>query len=110
MSGNLSVFNIFAIAVGAVLTLGGLASFLTGRVFLFKEAGRYTEDSLRAYARPAGVSNIAFGLGLVLEYLLDTTLFTIGSFNVSCGFASLVVLFLIGIAVYVSARKVLVKK
>ena len=99
------------IILGAINILGGLASIFTGKVYMMgSAASRYTDESLKKYARPHGITYVLFGIGLVCSELLKEQKFNIGSLEVPVGLAVLVIAIILGLVVYLATKKILVKK
>jgi len=107
----METIDILFLAIGAVHALGGLASIITGKVYLMgRSAEKYTDESLQKYARPYGLLNLISGLGLVLMPLLNGGLFKIGSYEVSTGVAVMVAALVICLIIGLTTRNILVKK
>lgn len=106
---NMSLSEILTFVLGGILIINGLISIIGGRVYIFN-ADRYTEDSLRAYARPMGFCNLVLGLGFVLFHLLKNTKLAIGAFQATLGPVALGIMTVIGVVLLVKARMILVRK
>jgi len=99
------------LALGVLNMLAGIASLWSGKVHLMgSSASKYTDESLKKYARPLGVMNLFAGLGLIASSLLKDELFNLGFYSVKNGMVILVGALLISLTVYVASRKILVKK
>lgn len=107
----MDTYDYVSIAIGAYFIIVGLASLVTGKVYsMGKSASKYTEESLKKFARPCGLSNLIAGIGLVLFHVLTNELFKIGSFSVSGGFFALVVAIVVSAVILLVGKRVLVKK
>jgi len=97
-------FDIIIIVLGAINVLAGLASLVTGKVYLMgSSAAKYTEESLKKYARPYGITTILVGVGFIALQLIKSESFPVGAvIMIVCCVAALVI--------SIMNRKVLVKK
>lgn len=99
----MQVYDYFFLVLGAVLILAGLASLVTGKIYLMggNPASKYTEESLAKYARPHGISNILLGAGFVLEHVFSNEVTGL----IACG-----VCLVLACVIVIVSKKVLVKK
>jgi len=104
-------FDIIIIALGAFNILTGLASLVTGKLYMMgSSAAKYTDESLARYARPNGLMSLLTGIGLVALHLIKTELKITESFHVEWGLVILVAACAVTIVIYLANRKVLVRK
>jgi len=104
-------FDIIIIALGAFNILTGLASLVTGKLYMMgSSASKYTDESLARYARPNGLMSLLTGVGLVALHLVRTELKVTESFHVEWGLVIMVAMCAVTVAIYFTSRKVLVRK
>jgi len=104
--------EIMFMAFGSLAILAGIASLVTGKIYLAgSEMGKYTEKSLRRYAPVWSVCNILCGLGIIAFQLFKhTTAFAVGSVSVSIGLLALAAAFVVITAIYTGTKSILVRK
>jgi len=100
----MDAFDIIIVVLGALNVLAGLASLVTGKVYLMgSSAAKYTEESLKKYARPYGLTTILVGAGFIAYQLIKCESFPVGA-------VILLVCCVAGLIISIANRKVLVKK
>jgi len=96
--------DIIVIVLSSMTILLGLASLITGKVYTWGSlASKYTDESLRKYARPSGLMNILIGSGVLVFHLLNDNSFTAGA-------VIMLVCLVAALVIGIMNRKVLVKK
>jgi len=97
-------YDYISIAISAYLIIVGLATLFTGKVYTMgSSAAKYTEESLKKFTKPLGLSNLVGGIGLLAYDLLQDKHFEIGLIVMA-------VLIIISLVIYFMGKKVLVKK
>jgi len=104
--------EIMFMAFGAVALLAGIASLVTGRIYMSGSGmNRYTEESLRRYVPVWGICNMICGIGIVAFQLFKhNTAFAVGSVSFSIGLLALTAAFVVIVAIYSGTKTMLVKK
>ena len=106
-----SISTIIFIVIVAYAAIVGVASLVTGKVYgMGNSAKKYTEESLHAFSRPWGITEIIVAIGIACFEFLNDPLFNIGDFGVPAGWVALAVCAVVAIVIGVFAGKMLKEK
>ena len=105
------LFNIIFIILVAYAAIVGIASLVTGKVYgMGNTASKYTEESLRAFARPWGIMQILVAIAIACFEFLKDPLFSIGDFGVPTGWVCMAVCIILILVVAFIFRNALKEK